>query len=85
MSTDPSDYIQSGVLSNCCGAVVWEGDICSDCKEHCEAEPEEDDGPSDAMLERLQDSAYRAEEKAVLRADQDERDLRDAGRGHLLP
>ena len=22
-------------LSNCCGAPVYEGGICSDCKEHC--------------------------------------------------
>lgn len=33
------DY--EGKLSDCCGAVIIWGDICSACKEHCE--PQEDD------------------------------------------
>lgn len=30
-------------LSHCCGAVVHEFDICSDCKEHCELLEDEPD------------------------------------------
>lgn len=29
-------------FSNCCGASVY-GDICADCKEHCDVEFEEDE------------------------------------------
>ena len=35
------DY--EGQLSNCCGAEIVCHDLCSDCKEHCEPEEEEDD------------------------------------------
>lgn len=38
MSMDPQDAIIGGVSSNCCGASVLLGDMCSECKEHCEAE-----------------------------------------------
>lgn len=37
-SWDPSDAYEQGAYSNCCGASVMMGDICSDCGEHCEAE-----------------------------------------------
>jgi hypothetical protein len=86
MSFDPLDAIQHGVQSNCCQAAVLMGDICSDCKEGCEPEPEdeEDDEPTEAQLERHYASCYRAQERAVLTGDQDDRDLRDAGRGHLI-
>ena len=30
-------------MSNCCGAKVYEPDICSQCKEHCEVENEDMD------------------------------------------
>ena len=45
-SWDPSDAYEGGASSNCCGASVMMGDICSDCGEHCEAEywDEEGDG-----------------------------------------
>jgi hypothetical protein len=36
---DPSDSDGDGV-SDCCGAPIVMGDICSDCGEHCEAEEE---------------------------------------------
>ncbi len=36
MSTILSDLTLPGI-SNCCGAKVYIPDICSDCKEHCEA------------------------------------------------
>jgi hypothetical protein len=45
-SWDPRDAYEHGATSNCCGASVMMGDICSDCGEHCEAEywDEEGDG-----------------------------------------
>lgn len=45
-SWDPRDAYEHGATSNCCGAPVMMGDICSDCGEHCEAEywDEEGDG-----------------------------------------
>jgi hypothetical protein len=88
MSFDPQDAIQHGVQSNCCQAAVLLGDICSDCKEGCEPESiedeEEDDEPTESQLERHYAACYRAQERAVLKGDQDDRDLRDAGRGHLV-
>lgn len=38
MSMDPQDFISRRVLSDCCGAPVMLGDMCSDCREHCTAE-----------------------------------------------
>jgi hypothetical protein len=35
------DY--EGKLSNCCGAFIVWGDVCSSCKEHCEPEENEED------------------------------------------
>ena len=44
-SWDPRDAYEYGATSNCCGASVMMGDICSDCGEHCEAEYwDEEDG-----------------------------------------
>ena len=40
---DHSDYIEHGVLSNCCDAQIIHGDICTACKEHCEAVNEENE------------------------------------------
>jgi hypothetical protein len=42
-SWDPRDSYEPGVYSNCCGAEVIHGDICSDCGEHCDVEDEEED------------------------------------------
>ena len=43
-SWDPSDAYEYGVSSDCCGASVMMGDICSDCGEHCDtySDDEED-------------------------------------------
>ena len=35
------DY-QEGEYSDCCGAVIIYSDICSDCKEHCGIQEEDD-------------------------------------------
>ena len=43
-SWDPSDAYEHGATSNCCGASVMMGDICSDCGEHCEAEYWDEEG-----------------------------------------
>ena len=32
------------MLSDCCGVVIYRGDICSRCKEHCEPMVDSDDG-----------------------------------------
>ena len=32
------------MLSDCCGATIYLGDICSTCKEHCEPFVDSDDG-----------------------------------------
>lgn len=32
------------MLSDCCGVVIYRGDICSRCKEHCEPMDDSDDG-----------------------------------------
>ena len=38
-----SDMTEHGSESDCCGAEIIMGDICSECKEHCEAiDPGED-------------------------------------------
>jgi hypothetical protein len=44
-SWDPRDAYEYGVSSDCCGAAVMMGDICSDCGEHCDtySDDEEDD------------------------------------------
>ena len=41
----PSDYMEHGYVSSCCGAGVIYGDICMECKEHCDLidEDEEED------------------------------------------
>jgi hypothetical protein len=51
-SWDPRDAYEHGATSNCCGASVMMGDICSDCGEHCEAEywDEEGDGENPEEL-----------------------------------
>lgn len=39
------EYLNDAVVvgfSNCCGARVYQPDICSECGEHCEVEQEED-------------------------------------------
>lgn len=38
----PSDWYEEE-LSDCCGAPIMLGDICSDCKDHCEPQSLEDD------------------------------------------
>ena len=50
---DPSDSDGEG-LSDCCGAPIVMGDICSGCREHCEAEEEIDENisKSTAILNR---------------------------------
>ena len=45
MSFDPLDCYEHGVESDCCGARIMLGDICSECGEHCDAAEDEDDFP----------------------------------------
>ncbi len=37
MTTYLHDLYEYGVVSNCCGASVYLGDMCADCHEHCTA------------------------------------------------
>ena len=39
----PSDYIEHGYFSSCCGARVIHGDICMDCYDHCDLEKDEEE------------------------------------------
>jgi hypothetical protein len=48
MSDDYFDYFSGGCVSNCCGARVMHGDMCSECGEHCEAEDEDEEPDYDA-------------------------------------
>ena len=41
-SMDPSDWYEKE-LSDCCGAPIMLGDICSDCKDHCVPQSSEED------------------------------------------
>lgn len=41
------DKTLDGVVSNCCGANIYEPDICSACKEHCDYVNDEDVVPDD--------------------------------------
>lgn len=43
MSTDYLDRMQQGSSSNCCGATIMTNGLCSDCGEHCEDEPDEEE------------------------------------------
>lgn len=45
-SWDSSDSYEYGEVSDCCGAEIIHGDICSDCGEHCDAVSDEDEMPS---------------------------------------
>jgi hypothetical protein len=42
-SWDPRDAYEYGVSSDCCGASVMMGDICSDCGEHCDTYSDDED------------------------------------------
>ena len=68
MSTELRDL--KGGMSNCCGAQVYlDQMICSDCKEHCDLEPEEEETvkePPDVPLEEqdeIQEDTTSMEEK----------------------
>jgi hypothetical protein len=44
MSVDISDFKETKLMSNCCGAWMYDlggNYICGDCKEHCDAATEE--------------------------------------------
>ena len=59
-SWDPRDAYEQGATSNCCGASVMMGDICSDCGEHCEAEYWDEEGEGETP-EELGHNSHRAE------------------------
>ena len=61
---DPEGF---GALSNCCGARIIMGDLCSDCGEHCEPD-EEVDETGDAEIDDQVDYSFR-DKKGVSEAD----------------
>jgi bacterioferritin-associated ferredoxin len=42
-SIELKDLSREGYISNCCGAKVYEGDLCGQCGEHCDPVLEEDE------------------------------------------
>lgn len=77
MSTDHQDLYRQGGSSNCCGALIMTNGLCSDCGEHCE--DEEDFEPSEETKAELK-AQFKFWEHPKYR-----QDMKDAGRGHLLP
>lgn len=66
-SWDPRDDYEQGVFSNCCGAPVIHGDVCSECGEHCDPETDEYPEDQDHELEPRNfedDEAYLYEKKS---------------------
>ena len=43
MSISHSDAYEFGMESDCCGAGIIYSDICMECKEHCDAEREDEE------------------------------------------
>ena len=44
MSMDyPKDFIEYGLVSDCCGAPIIMSDLCMECKEHCDSIKENED------------------------------------------
>ena len=43
MSSDYRDFIEYGLVSDCCGAQIIMSDLCMECKEHCDAIKEDED------------------------------------------
>ena len=46
-SWDSDDSREHGLYSNCCGAEVIDGDICSECGEHCDVDGDYEEFPED--------------------------------------
>ncbi len=46
----PSDYMEHGYVSNCCGAGVICSDICMECEEHCDLVDEDEGDEEDEDL-----------------------------------
>ncbi len=78
MSTDIHDLRgDPESVSNCCGARVTMQGLCEDCGEHCTDERDEE-GPTDAQQEISHAGAEASEARY-------REQMKDAGRGHLLP
>jgi hypothetical protein len=50
MSQDPHDMLDRTLLSSCCGAPMFLGDLCSKCKEHADGIPAEQEDPSEQFI-----------------------------------
>ncbi len=60
MNTELKDLSKEGYISNCCGAKVYQGDLCGQCGEPCDPVLEEDD-------EDLEEEGYLMDEEEELR------------------
>ena len=74
MSTHYTDLLDTSRSSNCCGAAIYMGDICSQCKEHCDDAEEDDPGELKADYERT----YWKDEGKAEREEMIERMCKDA-------
>jgi hypothetical protein len=59
---EPEDFYEEG-YSNCCGAPVVTGDICSDCGEHCEVEHDDYEDHDDLEHNHEDDSNLTAHDR----------------------
>ncbi len=72
MSHDPSDCFEHARVSSCCGARVMLGDICSDCREHCDSEPID---ASERQFEKRANREFSPEQLGII--ERMERDARE--------
>jgi len=47
----PSDFMEHGSVSSCCGAGVIYSDICMECKEHCDLVDDEEEEEEDLLIQ----------------------------------
>ena len=51
----PSDYMEHGYVSSCCGAGVICSDICMECEEHCDLIDEEELEKESSLMDKYRD------------------------------
>jgi len=51
----PSDYMEHGYVSSCCGAGVICSDICMECEEHCDLIDEEELEKENSLMDKYRD------------------------------
>ena len=51
----PSDFMEHGYVSSCCGAGVICSDICMECEEHCDLIDEEELEKESSLMDKYRD------------------------------